>query len=596
MLTLRPFALPLRIRPNLRPTVVSTFKTLQLRALSILGTAASRCNRVDTGPVDYEVLKVTSRRWLYNNDIQMALRRLEFDVEALGRVAAAAGGASECTKIEFLAEGSCNRVFSLGLSNGKNVIARIPFPNAGPRSILTRSEVATMDFVRSRFGGAPIPKVLAWDSTTTNNVGCEYIIMERCGGTALKDKLGSDLEFYRHIADIAELMSGLACIRFSQYGSIYYKEDVDSELRARPLYADGEEQDELSERFRIGPSVQRRFYRGERARMSIDRGPWKDLTSYLEAAVNCELEWLRLYSNSPQAQKQPGAWNTPEEHAAMLRKWLHLAPAVLPSTEYYAPTLAHPDLHAGNILVTGDDPLSVSGFLDWQGAAVRPLFETEAPNIFIDDDGASDLKYITISDDGLYKPVLLENYSELTVEEKEEARAEFRRFWARHALHKFVLDMHAPLLVVLTVWHMELLKRAVYCSSRSWSEGLPLLERTMMSLSAEYGDSIPVVDNYPVCPVVFSEEDQKRHNKEYTKVIYAEQRLEATLTKAMKEAGIALGEDGSVHPDQFGAAVKKNEEVFAAIMASTGEVAQARIKPRWPVREGKFVYTMESCV
>jgi hypothetical protein len=90
----------------------------------------------------------------------------------------------------------------------------------------------------------------------------------------LADQLDSQLDSaHDHTFEIAKLMSGLASIPFSQYGSIYYKEDLDTQLQSRPLYAEGEPQDECSERFRIGPSVERRFYRSERARMCIDRGP-----------------------------------------------------------------------------------------------------------------------------------------------------------------------------------------------------------------------------------------------------------------------------------------------------------------------------------
>ena len=164
------------------------------------------------------------------------------------------------------------------MDTGEDVVARIPFRNAGPLSLLTRSEVATMDFVRTRIG-APIPKVLAWDASSENDVGCEYLIMEKCTGSMLADKLGNALDSSRYIFDISKLQSDLASISFSQYGSIYYKEDVDPSLRERPLYAMGEPQDDCSERFRIGPSIERRFYRGERAHMLIDRGPCEFLSS-----------------------------------------------------------------------------------------------------------------------------------------------------------------------------------------------------------------------------------------------------------------------------------------------------------------------------
>jgi hypothetical protein len=62
------------------------------------------------------------RRWLYNNDkrkgpwsdftledvddpAEMSLRQLNFDVEALGAIAAKACGALECNEIEVIGEG-----------------------------------------------------------------------------------------------------------------------------------------------------------------------------------------------------------------------------------------------------------------------------------------------------------------------------------------------------------------------------------------------------------------------------------------------------------------------------------------------------------
>jgi len=63
--------------------------------------------------------------------------------------------------------------------------------------------------------------------------------------------------------------------RFSQIGSLYYKEDVEPKLQARRLYADGEDDDDASERFRIGPCVDWDMWRGKRAAVELDRGPCK---------------------------------------------------------------------------------------------------------------------------------------------------------------------------------------------------------------------------------------------------------------------------------------------------------------------------------
>jgi hypothetical protein len=43
-------------------------------------------------------------------------------------------------------EGGFNRVFILYLDNGERVVARVPFRIAGPRRLITNSEVATMTY------------------------------------------------------------------------------------------------------------------------------------------------------------------------------------------------------------------------------------------------------------------------------------------------------------------------------------------------------------------------------------------------------------------------------------------------------------------
>lgn len=96
--------------------------------------------------------------------------------------------------------------------------------------------------------------------------------MERCPGGPLGQY--PEATSSKHLLDdLAGFQAKLATLKFSQYGSIFYKEDVSPELQSRPLYAEGEIEDECSERFRIGPSVERRFYRSQRAAMKLDRGP-----------------------------------------------------------------------------------------------------------------------------------------------------------------------------------------------------------------------------------------------------------------------------------------------------------------------------------
>lgn len=66
-------------------------------------------------------------------------------------------------------------------------------------------------------------------------------------GDMLAKRLDIASNSSQYLFDIAKLLSQLAIIPFSQYGSIYYKEDIDPLLQSRPLYAEGEPLDECSE-------------------------------------------------------------------------------------------------------------------------------------------------------------------------------------------------------------------------------------------------------------------------------------------------------------------------------------------------------------
>lgn len=74
----------------------------------------------------------TSGRWIHDETQQMSRRYRQFNVEALKKVSAQACDAQTVVGIEKIAEGSYNKIFNIKVDNGKEVIARIPTPLAGP--------------------------------------------------------------------------------------------------------------------------------------------------------------------------------------------------------------------------------------------------------------------------------------------------------------------------------------------------------------------------------------------------------------------------------------------------------------------------------
>lgn len=88
----------------------------------------------------------TSGRWLHHDEIQRKARFLKFDFPLLCQKAVdVCPGARNVVQYEKR-EGGFNRVFILHMDNGTRVVARLPFRIAGPRSLTTHSEVATMAY------------------------------------------------------------------------------------------------------------------------------------------------------------------------------------------------------------------------------------------------------------------------------------------------------------------------------------------------------------------------------------------------------------------------------------------------------------------
>ena len=88
----------------------------------------------------------SSGHWLRSDQKQRESRFLKFDFEALcSKVAKSCPGASRVVGYEKR-EGGFNRVFLFSLNNGQSIVAKVPFPLAGPLQLTTASEVATMQY------------------------------------------------------------------------------------------------------------------------------------------------------------------------------------------------------------------------------------------------------------------------------------------------------------------------------------------------------------------------------------------------------------------------------------------------------------------
>lgn len=217
--------------------------------------------------VDPDLFNYTSGRYLYNEKRRLSERSMNFNVQALKDIASISLERGAVASLRKLAEGGFNRVFLLTFEDGFEIIAKIPYGISIPERLATASEVATMDFLRSK--GLPVPQVYAWSANTKNPVGVEYIIMQKAPGKPLEDRWFhlTQKERVHLIESHIRLERKLLDLRLDGYGSVYHKEALPSKLQL-DLHAP-----DNTDRFCIGPTTDYIFWLGRRNELNNHRGP-----------------------------------------------------------------------------------------------------------------------------------------------------------------------------------------------------------------------------------------------------------------------------------------------------------------------------------
>ncbi|PTU23284.1 hypothetical protein P175DRAFT_0515195 [Aspergillus ochraceoroseus IBT 24754] len=269
------------------------------------------------------------------------------------------------------------------MQDGFEAIIKIPYQIAGPRHFVTATKV--FPFLGYTYG---------YSSSNDNSAGTEYIIMEKAAGVGLKTTW---LEMSKHkthklASSLVEIEKKFFNLPFRSTGSIYFKDDIPSDLQA-PLY---DEAGTDSNTFCIGPTADYMFWRGRRASLDIFRGPWVDPCDYLTSIAQKEIEWLRHYGKLSKLDF-PHNGSTPGE--------------VSPD-EYI-------DLNPNNIFVSPDSG-AISCIIDWQHTTVEPrLLVAGHPRAFENPDleQPADLK----------EPLLPSDYKSLPGQAKAQADELYRR-------------------------------------------------------------------------------------------------------------------------------------------------------------------------
>ncbi|KAI9716344.1 MAG: hypothetical protein M1812_005409 [Candelaria pacifica] len=308
----------------------------------------------------------------------------EPDITIIGRIARkylrASGFAYDDLSVQFLAEGRYSKVFVVTLldstaSPRNDLIFRIPLVIDPYYKI--ESDVATTEYVR-RFTSIPAPRIFAFDSSTNNELGMEWMLMERIHGTTVYDLWGEEWDCTKFWDDVdweaktamskqvAYWTHELSCLRFDQIGSLY----IDW---ARSTFNHPE--------FFIGRCVEIEFVRGQRLRYKIERGPFNSVQSYLQSLIDfalCDVQESRQWKRLQQADKpNPNDGLGYKAHhlekiPPVCKALTRVLPKMFPPGPLAPKTtmLHHFDMSDLNVMV--DKQGAVTGVLDWELTVTRP--------------------------------------------------------------------------------------------------------------------------------------------------------------------------------------------------------------------------------
>jgi hypothetical protein len=111
---------------------------------TISKTSSDRCHDWNSND---EFFQFTRGRFVVAEKENLRQRETRFDLNKLASVAASAVGATQCVSIKKYPDGMFNKAYLMFMENGREVVAKVPNPNAGTPHFTTASEVATMGFV-----------------------------------------------------------------------------------------------------------------------------------------------------------------------------------------------------------------------------------------------------------------------------------------------------------------------------------------------------------------------------------------------------------------------------------------------------------------
>ncbi|KAL3455672.1 hypothetical protein BJX64DRAFT_297366 [Aspergillus heterothallicus] len=478
----------------------------------------------------------TRGRFVTNEAHEMLIRHVEFDMSELAKCAAESVGFphTECTQIEKFPDGMYNKAFLFTMQDGIQVVGKVPNPNAGRAHYTTASEVATMDFARNELQ-TPVPRVLAWSSRAEETpVRAEYIIMEKVPGVQL-EKVWPKMDIkqrFELVKTISKYQKAWMSTTFSQYGSLYYSDDINGAEGCGLIKQDSS----LSshQRFAVGPSTGREFVDDGRLSLDFHRGPWNTVEEYKSAIGLREIacvQQINQLPRSPLSLYGPATYVPPRsKKIAALQNYLRLVKYLLPTD---------------NIFVDAERPSEVLGIIDWQSSEILPELSP------VEKARAQDL-YLKMSLSALYRKLTLKTNSAL-----------FKAMEFRQTIG-FDIMLYAQNILI---------------------DGEALYQSSCLDLANGWAD-LPAVEGgeSPPFPLRFSSEEIQIINEDAEAAVKAME----LMGELRDEVGDLWPEKGIVRPEQYNEAKQRLKQAKEELIGRLANTCAERVawEEAWPFDNG----------
>ncbi len=264
--------------------------------------------------------------------------------------------------VTFLGDGTFSKLYSVSDSYVMHVALPVdPYYKIA-------SEVATL-FYLSRYTTIPVPRVIAYCADANNDLGFEWILMEKMRGEPLQIYVMNDA---MSTAKMEEMTKQVACwvdelrkLRFTAIGSLYFVQTLcDRGLGIKFALVENDAE------FCLGPVVNTTWFAGNRNFLPSNRGPFRDETEWFQSELS--LKMLATNISYPAAKEA-------KRLLVVYDRFLNILPSVFPRE--YLPSsrnnyVVHNSQMSTKNLLMDSKTFAISGWVDWGCISTVPSWAT----------------------------------------------------------------------------------------------------------------------------------------------------------------------------------------------------------------------------